>query len=474
MNCNMKTNEEIKSYEEVDSSFTDYTRFEDVAKRRAVEKYAFMHNRIYTPNFKYPKLDFLIDDETIPEKKTKILEAIMELEAAKANPDVNAAELELYADFHETRLKRILLVEAARNISNPIVSEDYEVNRDSFAELNAELYGEFNDSYYLGILDTEKKRLSGFKPKSEIESNLKYELGLFFDGFDTCGQVEKELFDEASILRLHEYVMERYEAIFKVVPKTPDDVYFDVSECVAIMNDALKAGGLFDLGWRVVEDEKKIAVSTLTSKKKIRLPSDISRNSNELCRLIIHEQEVHARRGQNGQDTGIKILSKGTADYADIEEGLAIMLECAVAGKMDNSSFDRARDRYITAGLALGIDGYQRDARETYEILWRILAIRKAERQDIDEELIYETQEKAYELIENAYRGTQFWMKGVIYTKLKIYYEGFVKSADYFKDHMDNLDLTFEDLFLAKYNHISQTEKALVKKAIEHNSRSKN
>jgi hypothetical protein len=268
--------------------------------------------------------------------------------------------------------------------------------------------------------------------------------------------------------KLHNYVQERYGELLDVVPKTPDDVYYGVEQCVEIMNKALVAAGLSDLGWKAIENSQKTAVSTLTAKKTINLPSNIRRNANELRRLIMHEVEVHARRGQNGTDTNLKILKFGTADYADIEEGLGVIMECAVAGDLDNPSFDRARNRYLTAGLALGVDGHPRDAREAYEILWRTLAIHKAEKNSINAEDLVAVKDSAYTLIENAYRGTQFWMQGVIYTKLKVYYEGFVKNAEYFNEHIDTLDSVFEDLFIGKYNHTDKVEKALVKSAIKH------
>lgn len=463
-----KKPEEISAYKDTKSEFTDYTRFEDIANRRAVERYAFINNYEYTPAYNYPKLDFLIDEGDLTEKKSKIYEAVAELEAAKKYPDANIAELELYAAFHETRLKRILLVETARNLGNPIISNDYEVNRASFEKLNKELYGEFNESYYLGVLDTEKNKLLDFQPKSELEDKIKSELELFFNNINTKNEKEEELLDSDSLNKLHNYVNRRYSSILNTIPNTPDDVYYDASQCVDIMNTTLRVGGLADLGWVTAVNDKKTAVSTNTVKKTISLPVNTHRNADELRRLIMHEQEVHARRGQNGANTGVNILKLGTADCADIEEGLGVMMECAVAGDLNNLSFERARDRYITAGLALGVDGQPRDARETYEILWRMLAVRQAENKDIDEEGIYNMKERAYTLIENAYRGTQFWMKGVIYTKLKVYYEGFVKNAEYFKEHIDTLDFVFDDLLIGKYNHTDRAEKALVKSAIGH------
>ena len=93
----LKTVEEITSYENTKSDFSDYPKFEGKKTRRQYERLAFINNIEYTPTYDYPKLDFLIDDETFLEKKRQIYEAVLELEAAKSNGEHKKEELELYA-----------------------------------------------------------------------------------------------------------------------------------------------------------------------------------------------------------------------------------------------------------------------------------------------------------------------------------------------------------------------------------------
>ena len=96
-----------------------------------------------------------------------------------------------------------------------------------------------------------------------------------------------------------------------------------------------------------------------------------------------------------------------------------------------------------------------------------MITIQKAgDNGDIDEDIIEKAKDKAYSHLENAYRGTQFWMKGVIYTKLKVYYEGLAKNAEYFKRNIDRLDETFDEIFIGKYNHTDPIESSLVKSII--------
>jgi hypothetical protein len=166
---------------------------------------------------------------------------------------------------------------------------------------------------------------------------------------------------------------------------------------------------------------------------------------------------VHARRSQNGSETGYRILERGTANYGDIEEGLGILLECAVAGNLDNESFDRARDRYIAAGLALGTDGVPKDARATFEILWRLIALKKSDGH-IDNDLQLKAKRQVADHIINAFRGTNFAMPGIIYSKLKVYYEGFVKNAAFIESNKNDINHALDIAMLCKYDHTDEDE----------------
>jgi len=465
----MKTESELAAYKNIKSDFVDYTSFEDDLTRRTVERDAFINNLKYTPDYKYPQLSFLIDDKEISTKKTQIYEAVLELEASKKYSNSDIAETELYARFHEEQLKKILLVEAARELSNPISTSSVDVNRDSFARLNEVLYGKFDTARYLGMVATEKDRLTDFNPKSELALTIKSKLDSLLGRIDVGDCKEEALLDETSLSKLHNYVTNRYADILGVVPNTSDDVFYNVTQCAEIINKALEAGDVAKHGWVAVENPAKSNPATNQTHLSIYLPSNTRRTAADLRRLIIHEQEVHIRRAQNGWESGHKPLRVGTADYADAEEGLGVLLECAVEGNFNNQSFDRSRNRYITAGLALGADGKPRDAREVYEILWRMTAVQEAgDSGDINEIDTIKAKDKAYTYVENAYRGTQFWMKGVIYTKLKVYYEGLAKNADFFKKNIDNLDAAFKDIFIGKYDHTDPTETELVKSLTSH------
>lgn len=470
----MKGNESSRHLFEVESSFTDYPKFEIDKKERAEQKQLFIDGHIYVPNYRYHELNTLydtkIDEETgkqsvLSAKKMAIQYAIMELDSLKRIGEIDGNIAELQSAFYELRLKRILLVEGARSLLHNNSSDRQESLRHSFMEINRELYGEFSDRDFYGILATEFKRLNNYEPKEATAEKIVNEIRNYFDGvgINLEEYQEVELLDEKLITEMYPVIEQQYSYIWECVPDTDDDILYDAHECKKIMNLALEKSGMKEYGWNCVVSKKKKAPSTSSDSKKVSLPSSTSRNAKQLRALIIHEIGVHARRAQNGEDTGFAMLKSGTADYADVEEGLGVLLECVVSNSVDNPAFHRSRDRYITAGLALGRDGmWPRDARQTYEIVWRIIALRKSNGREMDLNIINEAKNEAYDHIENAYRGTNFAMPGMIYTKLKVYREGLIKNVEYFKKNQNNIKGALDQAMIGKYNHTDDHEKDLI------------
>lgn len=443
------------------SSFAEYTRFEDDAKVRAATKRDFVAGLISAPKYKYPKLDKLINvadnGEFIQKKERETREMIAELRTAERSGRVGTAECQLSIDFYNHRLKKIMLVEAASRMRHASSSSEQQVAIREFMSLNRQLYGAMDRALFATMMATEQRRVEAFIPRNDRARAVKKSLEAYFIIHEYEGD-EVALLDDETLDRLQQMITERYGAILSVVPKTDDTVVYDAGQCQAILHSALLAGGLTDKGWTVEIDAAKSNPATNVDTKKIYLPADTRRTAGQLRRLIIHEQEVHARRGQNGADSGVPLLHRGTARYADVEEGLGVLLECVVDGNLDNQSYHRARDRYLTAGIALGLDGNPKDGRATFGLVWRLLALRLA--RDGVIEMTGERDAKTLAMLhtENAFRGTNFAMPGIIYTKLKVYYEGLIKNAAFFTQHKDNLPAALNRALLGKYDHVDPVE----------------
>lgn len=448
------------------TQFTEYVRFEGDYELRAHEKSDFMAGIDNAPDYDYPYLRKLnIPDENgnvLEDQKKQVYEALIILNRQRDNGTIGETEYGLYGPFFDTQLKKIMLVEVASRMRHS--SADSEVQqlaiREDFMMLNRQLYGEMDDGLFKAILHTERQRVSAFQPANKRAARIKDSLMSYFllhrfEGKET-------VISDQLLGKLHRLARERYRHVLAAVPDTDDETVYGALDSQKIMQAALDAGGLAEKGWRIKIDPAKNNPSTSTWNKRISLPCDTVRTAAQLRRLILHEQEVHARRAQNGEESGLAILRSGTADYGAVEEGLGVLMECAATGSLDNESFHRVRDRYITAGLALGLDGKPKDSRGTFSLLWRLIALRLSNNGIVRETTVRTAKEMAMKATENAFRGTNFLMRGIIYMKLKIYYEGLHKNAIYFSQHTAELPRAMDEALLGKHDHTSPEEVATV------------
>jgi hypothetical protein len=114
------------------------------------------------------------------------------------------------------------------------------------------------------------------------------------------------------------------------------------------------------------------------------------------------------------------------------------------------------------AGIALGADGTPKDGRASFELMWRMIAIRHAKNGVIDDTTIALAKEQATVHDDNAFRGTNFVMPGIIYTKLKVYYEGMLKNIQYLKAHISDLDTALDHAMMGKHDHTDPVEHGCV------------
>jgi hypothetical protein len=481
--------------------FFDYEMFESIhpPKRRSEEWSSFLQNEIYVPSFDYARLrertssgklggyNYIDTDKrankevmvgSSKKEVSHLLDCISIVNARRGVVGDQAANL--YINMFDILIGRELLVQESYSALFAGNAERRDTHRHRFMELNELLYGEVDQGLFLGIMQTERERLSRFEPVDEAGHKLKRELTPFFDGLEIEGNREPEFISQDFIDSMLPLLEEEYGHIFAILPDTDDSVIYSSDQVVEFINKTLQAGGLKQAGWVAVINPDKNIVSTNTTTKKIEIPPNDSRTARQLKALVVHEQEVHARRGQNGLESSAPgLLGSGTANYADVEEGLGMALECIVNGTAEgNVAVKRARDRYIHVGLALGIGSHSpRDAREVYELAWRMEALALAEKNGgvVTPQIILEAQQgkwgaKAH--VENIFRGTDFVGKGIIYMKAKVYLEGFTKSVHALRDvasaktEEEKRD-RFKGLFLGKFDHTNPEEMHFAEKMTE-------
>lgn len=470
----IKSPEEIQAYIDVNTAFGSYDKFADDRTKREAQVAAFIADTVYAPSFEYPRLKQLYDHDGMEEpviygKKQAAYEAMWELDAHRESGIDEPEIMDSYAGMHEKKLKIMLLVEAAEQMRTAGSSQARQTAREQFTQLNTELYGEMDEAAFAGVMAQQRLLVADFSPVGKVATAVHRDLLDYFERKHFSGQ-DVELLDAEAVGIIRPQLMKRYESALGHFPETADDVMYTTEEAITLMQAALDAGGLGTAGWRVELDPKATVPNTNVAKRRIFLSPGKSRNANQIKRLYLHEAEVHARRGQHGIESGVSLLARGTADCADAEEGLGIVLESIHAGSFDSPAFARARDRYIVAGLALGTDGTPRDARQTYELTWRMLALRRARGGEIAPDDLQAAKHEAMLHIENAFRGTDLVQRGVIYAKLKTYYEGLIKNVRFLKDNLDTIPEALDMAMQGKFDHTNPTEVALVRRLLDQNN----
>lgn len=458
----------ISRYQDLKAiAFTDSGKFVASSKERQKEKERFISGANFDAKPKYPKLDFLYDiDKNKPsgrrslnEIKSRAWESILYLDAAQEEMERKAAEYELFAKRVQKSLGKIILVEAANNLRK----RNSEVNRRAFNEVNKDVYGAMQPKYFWGLVQSEKRRIKALRPKNEEAKQYRDEL-LSLGMFKTTDTKLGEVFNDEDLARkMRKVILALDGTMLSAIPETNEDVKYTAKQAARILNKALAAGGYSAIGWKVVVRDEAFGPSVSSVGGRVfKLPADFSRTAKEIRRLAVHEIGVHIARAENGLKNGGELLARGTAECTPAEEGLAVLKECAIEGTFDNASFNRAKDRYLVAGLALGLDGTKRDAQEVFGILYKIIAVRNTKEGAVDEEVVTQAKDEAYKHVENAYRGTTWDMRGVIYSRLKVYYEGLVKNIKYFRSNLDSLTRAMERAMVGKYDHTDANESNLV------------
>lgn len=212
-----------------------------------------------------------------------------------------------------------------------------------------------------------------------------------------------------------------------ILSTVPEHGSFSPEDIAGMAEESLSNVGLDAEGWTVVLNPKTKLFSVKKLKKQVIIPNPpqlegetYTKDSDDIRRLFAHEIGVHAmRREPMG---------------ADFEEGVGLLMECAVTGSIDGIAVKRAKNRYFNVGLAAGIDGIKRNARQVFEITWRLEALRAAEEGIITEDIESRAKVSAQAHIDNIFRGTDYKLPGVYYNKAKIYYEGLIEAVSYARE----------------------------------------
>jgi hypothetical protein len=221
--------------------------------------------------------------------------------------------------------------------------------------------------------------------------------------------IEAESFREAQKLFKKLY-SEEVSKLRQTVSAKPVVHRYRHEELIKIFDVLLKYYGLDKQGWSVECSDRTERVMVKQESKKI----SVSRGSFRLSRArvigwALHEVAVHVNVRKN-----IGFHAKALGERRVVEEGLGVFVE-----QMLFKRFQPVRSlRYIALGLALGVDGKPRSAKEVHEIIWRLRylgGVTKTKKT---------SKEYAAKEVIRVFRGVPLNQKGVVITKDRAYIEG--------------------------------------------------
>lgn len=401
------------------NAFSEYVRFEpmdEAGKADREQEYArFIAGQVTSPAMVYPKLD---DFERQP-----YIDAYDE--AIRTEEDV-AREALLIA-----RRKGVEIADASRRHNLAGKTNDHAERYHSGLDIVATAesrYGVLDPVLFSSVLAQKLDVVRSFSPTNLHAEMLRDRLLGYMPA--AVGEVGPDVIGEALIEKISPSVLAHLAPILGVIP---EEGQFAPSEIKTIAETVLDSTGLSVDGWKVVVVETASLFSVARSSKTLKIPgaknpdgSTKTWQAKDLRRLMSHEVGSHA-------------MSSGLMDQ-DMEEGLGLLFETVVTGLEGNASIKRAVDRYFAVGLAAGLDGVGRNARQVFEILWRTEAISMAKDGIVPVEVEETAKQKAKTLIENIFRGTDHKLPGVYYNKAKLYLEGIINMAGYAAEHYQEED----------------------------------
>lgn len=163
-------------------------------------------------------------------------------------------------------------------------------------------------------------------------------------------------------------------------------------------------------------------VNIMPAEQKIQISSSEEFSELDVERLKVHEIGVHYMRYFNAKRTEIKLLQKGTSNYIETEEGLAVYFE-DLKGVLSNAQMHIYAGRVIGAYFAL--------RKSFYEVF---MILRNYGFSDIN----------AFNITARAKRNLSDTSLAGGFTKDYVYFSGYFKIKKYAENH------DIKDLFIGK------------------------
>ena len=192
----------------------------------------------------------------------------------------------------------------------------------------------------------------------------------------------------------------------KAVPKKP----FEAKEVALKIKDYLNKLGL--VNWKVVVREQT-SVAIFTTKRIVAVASLKKYSENDIKRLLVHEIDVHALRGENGHLQPLKLFARGLKGFLSTGDGIALHFE------KQNKVMETQREREIALRV-IAVDLVHKGKR--FKEVFEFVNTHEGDR------------DKCWEITYRVFRGG-----GVL--KDHLYLQGYLNVVNYLKNNGDLKDL---------------------------------
>lgn len=236
---------------------------------------------------------------------------------------------------------------------------------------------------------------------------------------------------------------------------------YTIAEMKIVADRYLDARGFSANGWTSDIIAGRTACATNNAHKILEIGAN--RNATQLThtrvlQTIMHETEVHIGRQVRGSALASGLAGYGLANYVFFEEPLAGTVEEVYIG----TSQQRGEQYVMAIAVSAGIDGMERDFRDSFDLLWRMSFVNAY---NPAKDTVWQTefaQNNAYNALVRIWRGMPTDVPGCVYTKDRAYENSEVIS--YLENDGKRLEAKdFMRLLSAKYDPRNAAQDAYVR-----------
>jgi hypothetical protein len=211
------------------------------------------------------------------------------------------------------------------------------------------------------------------------------------------------------------------EALEYAFAEIGDKDEYSPEEMKHVFDRFLEARSYDTAGWQTEIVENRTMCATVPDKYLVKIgdkrPAK-DRTKDRVTQSLLHEVEIHVGRIVRGQKLGTGLAGYGLPGYLEFEEPFATAIE-----EIYSQQRSVKGGQYVLAiAVSAGIDGVERDFRDSFELLWRLSVINGSHEGKNPEEAAEKAKKVAYNSLLRIWRGMPTDVPGCVYPKDRVYY----------------------------------------------------